>query len=175
MINDERADLVRALPRLRRYARGLAGSQAAGDDLVQDAMERALRAGVDVDERVVTDAWLFRVVRNLYLNTQRAERVRQAHAAAAQPRESVDGQRTVEAHLTLGRIRDTLGCLPEEQRSVLLLVCVEGFSYAEAARILDVSSGTIASRVSRARLALHAHLAGDHSDACAPVLEGNKS
>ena len=76
------------------------------------------------------------------------------------PPGGVAGARAMEAHLTLARARTCILRLPEEQRSVLLLVCVEGLAYKEVAVILDLPIGTVTSRLARARLALSALMEG---------------
>jgi RNA polymerase sigma-70 factor (ECF subfamily) len=65
-----------------------------------------------------------------------------------------DGARITEARLTLDTVRELVEAMPDEQRSVLILVCVEEMSYREAADVLEVPIGTIMSRLSRARRAL---------------------
>ena len=142
------------LPRLRRFAYGLAGSRAAADDLVQDAYERAIRHIDGFERGTRLDHWMFQIVRNVHLNKARADRVRRDHAAQAAPEVAHDGERAAEARFTLDAVRRFVWRLPEEQRAALMLICVEGLSYKEASDQLGVPSGTIASRVARARLAL---------------------
>ena len=153
-----RSDLIEHLPRLRRYARALTGDASRADDLVQDTMERALvkldlwKPGTDLR------AWLFTLMHNLYVNQARALRP-QGPAMEDPPEEPVSGGQ-MEA-LTARDIRDALTKLPEEQRAVLLLVGLEQFSYAEAARVIGVPTGTVMSRVARARERMRRMLAGE--------------
>lgn len=79
-------------------------------------------------------------------------------AAEALPGE--DGRRTAEARLTLADVRRIADALPDEQRTVLVLVCVEELSYRETAQLLDLPIGTVMSRLSRARAALVAAMEG---------------
>jgi RNA polymerase sigma-70 factor (ECF subfamily) len=65
---------------------------------------------------------------------------------------------TLDDHLRLHEVHEALQQLSEEQRSALMLVCVEGFSYKEAAEVLDVPIGTVTSRLVRGRSALIAQL-----------------
>jgi len=67
---------------------------------------------------------------------------------------SVDGAREMESHITYDAVRRAMATLPDEQRAVMMLVCVEGQSYKEAAGTLDIPIGTVMSRLSRARSAL---------------------
>lgn len=153
-------ELMALLPRLRRYAYALAGSRAAAEDLVQDTYERAIRGIATWQPGTRLDAWMFQIARNTHLNKARADRVRRDHAADATPETSVDGGRAMEARLTLEAVRRFVWRLPEEQRAALMLVCVEGLSYKEAAGILGLPGGTVASRVARARLALASFVDG---------------
>ncbi len=155
-------EIVAFLPRLRRYAQALTGSRADGDDLVQATCERAIRHLDSWQPGSRLDAWLFRIARNLFLNELRARKVRgpqhdiEDHAAS----HATDGRPGQEARLDLERVRGLLGRLPEEQRSVLLLIAVEGLSYQETAAALDLPMGTVTSRLARGRLALKALMDG---------------
>lgn len=152
----ERELIVACLPRLRRYARALSRNPSDADDLVQDTVERGLeklswwRPGGDMR------AWLFGIMHNLYIDHLRAPAVPGApldavpEAAAAGP----DGALGVD-------LDAALALLPAEQREVLLLVALEGLSYAEAAAALRIPQGTVMSRLARARERLRHALAGD--------------
>lgn len=146
------------IPALRRYAWALLRSSEAADDLVQDTLERALSRWHlrrrDGDLR----AWLFTIERNLFLTGLRQRSRRGPHVGtdALEHVPTPDGPEP-------GSHRDILAgldSLPEEQRSVLLLVAVEDLSYAEAARILAVPVGTVMSRLSRARERMRSYVAG---------------
>lgn len=157
--------LIEMLPRLRRFAIGLTGNASDGDDLVQACYERALRYLDSYEPGTRLDSWLFRIARNIHLNELRARAVRARHlqTVAADGEPEVDGARTMEGRLTLAAVRNLLGRLPEEQRSALLLVAVDGLSYAETAKVLALPIGTVTSRVARARIALKARLDGAES------------
>ena len=145
------------LPRLWRYAYALAGSRAAGDDLVQDTYERAIRGIATWQPGSRLDAWMFQIARNSYLNKARTDRVRRDHAAQAPADDRIDGECSMEARLTLNAVRGIVWRLPEDQRAALTLVCIEGLSYKEAAEILGFPGGTVASRVARASHAGRVH------------------
>lgn len=152
-------ELVTLLPRLRRFARGLAGSADEADDLVQSACEKALSRLHQWRPSSRLDSWMYRIIRNTYLDSLRARKTRTDHVLRlieGGPSDAmyVDGQRLVENRMTLDAVRRGLATLPEEQRSVLLLVCVEGCSYKEAAEVLGIPPGTVMSRLARGRLAL---------------------
>lgn len=147
------------IPRLRRYARALAGERSAADDLVQDTLERALsrfhlwRQGSDLR------AWLFTIMHNIYVNQARA-RMRHPHETLDEP--SADALQSREPDWgELRDIDDALSRLPGEQRVVLLLVGLEQFTYEEAAQVLDIPIGTVMSRLSRGRERLRQMLDGN--------------
>ena len=156
-----RAEMLAVLPRLRRFAAALAGRGPDADDLVQDTVERALR---NLDHWVPgtrMDSWLFRIAQNLWIDTVRARRVRGIPTAvedAAVP--PLDGQRAADSHLALSRTESALRELPDEQRSVIALVLIDGMSYRDAAAVLEVPIGTVTSRLARAREALAARVFG---------------
>lgn len=137
------------IPRLRRYARALTGDASAADDLVQDTLERALvkhslwREGTDLR------AWLFTVMHNVFVNQVRSAAVSRTvqldDALADRPQpQSTD-------RLEIRDLDAALQMLPEEQRTVMLLVGLEQMTYDEAARVLEVPIGTVMSRLSRGR------------------------
>ncbi|MDP6708417.1 MAG: RNA polymerase sigma factor [Alphaproteobacteria bacterium] len=154
--------MLALLPRLRRFAIGLAGSVADGDDLVQATYERALRFLHTWEPGTRLDSWMFRIARNLHLNEVRAQGVRRRHLQTVDGNEdtAVDGQREIEARIMFAATRRFIARLPEEQRAALVLVAVEGMSYAETARVLEIPIGTVTSRVARARIALKQVLGG---------------
>lgn len=96
---------------------------------------------------------MFRIVQNAYLDSLRTDAARRSHIAEVGLKADgyTDGEAIADAHVTLAQVRQCVSGLAEEFRSVLLLVCVEGFSYRECADILDVPIGTVMSRLARAR------------------------
>ena len=151
--------LIAVLPRLRRFARGLARSAAEADDLVQAACERALSRAHQFQEGTRFDSWMFRIVQTIWIDQVRARDVRKEGAEdEALQVGSDETERRIEARLALREVRAALAELPAEQRTALLLVTVDGLSYKEAAEIAEVPIGTIMSRLARARLALQAKL-----------------
>ena len=138
------------IPALRRYAFALLRDRDRADDLVQDTLERALSRWLlrraDGDVR----AWLFTILRNLHVSAWRRDR---RHGAALAIDEATMPVVAARQDTAL-EVRDVLAALdqlPEEQKSLLLLVGVEDFSYDDAARILGMPIGTVMSRLSRAR------------------------
>jgi RNA polymerase sigma-70 factor (ECF subfamily) len=151
--------LIAVLPRLRRFARGLSGSIADADDLVQAACERALARQHQFQEGTRFDSWMFRIVQTIWIDQVRSRDVRKEDGDIAEDRLGSDEPvRRVEARLALAEVRRALDRLPPDQRAALLLVTVEGLSYKEAAEVVQVPVGTIMSRLSRARIALQLQL-----------------
>src|SRR5690242_8943865 len=146
------------IPALRCYAFALLRDRDRADDLVQDTLVRALSRSMlrrtDGDVR----AWLFTILRNLHVSRWRSDRRRGTVDLdeAALPGIAARQEAALEVHDVLLAIDQ----LPEEQKSLLLLVGVEDFSYDDAARILGMPIGTVMSRLSRARQRLRALVAG---------------
>lgn len=161
-MNELSHKIVTLLPRLRGLARTLARTHDAADDLVQATCEKALRHGESWTPGTRLDAWLFRIMRNHWIDTVRRNRpevaVDDEQIAATVSVE--DGRRTTEARLALVDIRAIANTLPDEQRTVLMLVCVEELSYRETAGMLEIPIGTVMSRLARARAAIVAAMEG---------------
>ena len=149
-------ELVAALPKLRRFAFGLAGSIDEGDDLVQAACERALSRRDQYEPGTRLVSWMYRIVQTVWIDRLRHRRRGPAAMDPTELAEFPGGDAAVEAEsrLALAEVRRAIADLTPEQRTVLLLVSVEGVAYREAAEILQLPIGTVMSRLARARLAL---------------------
>lgn len=148
--------LVEMLPRLRRFALSLSRSATVADDLVQQACERALANAEKFQPGTRFDAWMFRIVRNLWIDDARKRKTAGVQDDIDDHYDLVgaSGEAEAEAKLTLNDTAAAILKLPEDQRDVLMLVCVEEISYREAAEVLEVPIGTVMSRLARARKAL---------------------
>jgi RNA polymerase sigma-70 factor, ECF subfamily len=147
-----RKDLISELPYLRRFARGLCGDASLADDLVQDCVERALLKSHLYDAARPLRAWLYTVLRNIYVSNWR----RNSKFANAKDLDDLEGfegstEPEQEQNLSLALITDALDLLPPAQREVLILISLEEMSYQEAADIVGVPIGTVMSRLSRGR------------------------
>jgi len=143
------------IPSLRRYARTFVRDAGAADDLVQDTLVRAISRWHQRRPDGDTRAWLFTILHNLAVNHLRRAARRGRELPLDDAGESdIAVPATQEDALRRGDILAAVGRLPDDQRSVLLLVSIEDVSYAEAARILDVPIGTVMSRLARARARL---------------------
>ena len=156
-----RQALTTLLPRLRRFGLALTGSANDADELVQNVCERVLLRSGQLRDETRMDAWLYGIMRNLWIDELRHRRVRRHEDIdAASGVMGDDGQAVAEGRITLAMVRRTMGELPDDQRTVLMLVCVDGLSYKEAAEVLGIPVGTVMSRLSRARQDLHQRMAG---------------
>ena len=140
------------IPALRRYARTLVRDRFAADDLVQDCLERAVsrwhQRRRDGDPRT----WVFSILHNLAVSRFRRQK-RGPVEFAIENTADRDVSQIASQDKTV-EVQDMLRCvdlLPEEQRSVLLLVGLEDLSYTQAAEVLGIPVGTVMSRLSRAR------------------------
>jgi RNA polymerase sigma-70 factor (ECF subfamily) len=149
-------NLIAALPRLRRFAISLARRGDVADDLVQTTVERALAARAQYDTAARLDPWLFRILRNAWIDHTRRHATRGIEVDVADAPETaiLDGDRVTESVLMLRKAEAAIATLPEEQREVILLVCFEELTYAEAADVLGIPKGTVMSRLARGRAAL---------------------
>ncbi|WP_114944081.1 RNA polymerase sigma factor [Microvirga calopogonii] len=146
-------ELVALLPRLRRFALVLCHSQSLADDLVQGACERALANAESWTPGTKFDAWMFRILRNHWIDHLRRMRTEGMPEDLSQQTQLIgdQGEGPVLSRLVLSEVQRAIDNLPQEQREVLLLVCAEELSYREAADVLGVPIGTVMSRLARAR------------------------
>ncbi|MEP6876969.1 MAG: sigma-70 family RNA polymerase sigma factor, partial [Burkholderiales bacterium] len=147
-------ELLTWVPRLRRYARALAGNRDDADDLVQDTLERAwARSAL---WRGVADArgWLFSIMHNLHVDGVRRPRV--ATQTIDDDTPEVAMAPTQGERLAMLDLQAALDLLPVEQKEIVLLVALEDMAYAEIAKTLGIPIGTVMSRLSRGRERLRA-------------------
>jgi len=151
--DDQLAALV---PRLRRFAHALSRNGADADDLTQAAIERALRSQEQWQPGTRLDSWCYRIMRNLWIDTARANARKSAREAPEEEGLSVgeDPRPRIEASVDLQRVMAAMTRLPDEQREVVALILVEGFGYREASEMLGLPIGTVSSRLVRGRTAL---------------------
>jgi RNA polymerase sigma-70 factor (ECF subfamily) len=154
--------IVELLPRLRRFARNLTRDPHDADDMVQIALERAL-ARLDQWRRDARlDSWMFKIVRNAWIDEVRA-RGRRDKIFLPEESGSEVGIDTTARQVALMSVQNAMQRLPEEQRLAVSLVLVEGLPYKEAAEVLEVPIGTLTSRLARGREALQALLGPEES------------
>jgi RNA polymerase sigma-70 factor (ECF subfamily) len=145
--------IVALLPRLRRFARNLVRNPHDADDAVQIAVERALLRLDQWRSDTRLDGWLFKILRNAWIDEVRA-RARRAKILMPEEAGEQIGEATMEREIDRWSAEAALSRLPEDQRLAVSLVLVEGLSYKDAAEVLDVPLGTLTSRLARGREAL---------------------
>jgi RNA polymerase sigma-70 factor (ECF subfamily) len=160
-LSDLEREIVELLPRLRRLARVLARAPADADDLVQITVERALARRGQWRPGTRLDSWMFRIMKNAWIDETRARSRRSGVFASEEAAETVgsDGEAAMQARLAALEVERAMARLPADQRIAVALVLVEGFSYEEAAEVLEIPAGTLTSRLVRGRTALLAQLA----------------
>ena len=149
----------------------VSGNEADAKDLAQEAFIRVWKAQDRIDPDARLEGWLYRIVKNLYIDLLRRRRGQKVHSldepiatasgelARERPDPSVDVERTVLGAMVDRRIQNALMNLTPDLRMVVVLADVEGYAYEEIARMMDVPVGTVKSRLHRARRALRDRLA----------------
>ena len=151
-MEERKAAILAEMPRLRRYARALLRDRDSADDLVQDCLERALSRLDNWRTGENPRRWLFTIMHHLFVDQARKTKRRaevvmltlddsEAMSSPAEQADSVASREIIEA----------LQAISPERRAALVIVGIEGFSYAEAATILGIPAGTLMSRVARGR------------------------
>lgn len=160
--------LENELETLWRFSWRLTGNQDDAADLVQRTCLRALERADQYEARGKFPSWLMRIAHRIWINEIRSRIIRQQKTlspatsttldSSVEEGKAIDGEGFLEpeSNIMLHEVHDAVENLPEAQRLVMLLVSVEGYSYKEAAEILEVPIGTIMSRLARAR-----HLIGN--------------
>jgi RNA polymerase sigma-70 factor (ECF subfamily) len=144
---------VALLPRLRRFALVLCRSQPLADDLVQGACERALANANSWTPGTRFDAWMFRILRNHWIDHLRRMKTEGIMEDVALQTQLIGdpGEEPILSRLVLAEVQQAIDSLPQEQKEVLALVCGEDLTYREAAEVLNIPVGTVMSRLARAR------------------------
>ncbi len=159
------------IPALRRYARALLRNQDEADDLVQDCLERAVSRWHQRRGDGNARTWLFTILHNLAVNRMRTRVRRGGHVTLEDADPAALSDDAGQEHALHHRdILAALDRLPDEQRQLLLLIALEGVSYAEAADIIGAPVGTVMSRLSRGRERLRLLLAGEATAPARPAL-----
>jgi RNA polymerase sigma-70 factor (ECF subfamily) len=151
-MNDRKAAILAEIPRLRRYARALLRDSDAADDLVQDCLERALLRLDNWQTGESPGRWLFTIMHHLFVDQMRKARRRSEIVMLTLDESEALSSPAMQAETIASReIVDALQAISPDRRTALLMVGIEGFSYAEAASILGIPAGTLMSRISRGR------------------------
>ena len=153
-----RQELISLLPRLRRFAVALAGQRELAEDLLQSAVERALRNWRSFQAGRRLDSWMFKIIQNQWIDVKRAQVNAPVQGIEGFGAVGDDGRQIVEARDDFRVASQAFSALSEEQRAVLTLVVLDELSYADAAEALGVPVGTVMSRLSRARAAMSSNM-----------------
>jgi RNA polymerase sigma-70 factor, ECF subfamily len=149
------AELPALLPRLWRYGLVLSRDHATAEDLVQATCVRALERSSQFAVGTRLDRWLFSILRSIWINQLRAQKIRAGHGLIdAEEALVIEGAEQIETNIFAAQVFRQVQLLPEAQRETVFLVYVEGLTYQEAASVLNVPPGTIMSRLAAARLKL---------------------
>lgn len=162
-MGDFHTELVALMPRLRRFAIGLTGTVADGDDLVQSAVERALKSQHTFKPELGFKSWMFRITQNLWIDQKRSD-ARKGTAIDIDETYDLpgdDGTKVMEQRFMTRKVLEAIGALPEAQRLAVAHVLVDGRTYKEAAELLQVPVGTVMSRLARARKILEDKVLGE--------------
>lgn len=156
MENSFTQDLQSEIPHLWRFARSIAGTTEGADDLMQTALERALRNRHQFVHGTKLRSWLFAIVRNAQLDEYRKTERRGHHVPIEEWYEQASFAPTQEKYVELGDVARSIEGLRPEERDVLELCVFSGLSHDQIASQMGVAVGTVKSRLSRARQALAA-------------------
>ena len=167
LLPSERDAMLAAVPNLRAFAISLSRNADRADDLVQETLLRALRNIDSFEPGTNMSAWLFTILRNLFLSEYRQRR-REVEDTDGRYVDSLKSPPEQHGRMELEEFRVALARLPSGQREALLLVGASGFNYEEAAAICKTAVGTIKSRVHRARTRLLELLSIDAADKFGP-------
>lgn len=186
-MNNLAQSLTDELDAMWHFALRLTSTQADAEDLVQRTCLKALENEGHYKEQGNIRSWLFQIEYRIWLNVLRARQIRHAgsfkHASfndaqlaedASDSLKVFDWQTTSvhhelanthspESQMQLHQIYEQVESLPEAQRLVVTLVCVEGFTYQETAQVLDIPIGTVMSRLARARITLGEAMRGGNT------------
>ena len=146
-------------PRLWRYAVALTGRRDWADDLVQSTCVRAMEKSELFQIGTHLDRWLFTMAQRIWLNELRSRKVREGGGLVPVedtpiPDNKPDAETNILARDVLSKVQG----LPDAQRQAVFLVYVEGFSYKDAAEMMDIPIGTVMSRLAAGRKRLNAQL-----------------
>jgi len=153
-------ELTALLPRMRRFAHTLSRNGTDADDLTQMTIERALRSKGQWQPGTRLDSWVYRIMRNLWIDTVRSRSRKERFEAPEQEAEQLGEDSNLETLIDLRRAMAAMQRLTGEQREVVALILIEGFGYRETAEMLDLPIGTVSSRLVRGRMALLEMLGG---------------
>lgn len=151
--------LAEQIPNLRRYARALTQHVHAGEDLVQDCLERAWSRRTSWHEGTNLRAWLFTIMHNLFINEVKRNKLARDYTSSVVDAH-VDASPSHDNNQMLRDLESCLAKMKPEYREVVLLAGLENLDYKEIALVIDAPIGTVMSRLSRGREELRELMSG---------------
>lgn len=152
------AMVIAEIPHLRRYARALMRDPDKADDLVQNCLERALgRFHLWKSDRALRP-WLFAIMHNLHIDMIRHQSIRRGEVSLDDVGELPSQAANQEGLLAAKAVLEEIDRLPQDHKDVLILVGIDELTYSEAAKVLSIPTGTLMSRLHRARAKLRENL-----------------
>jgi len=152
------------IPRLRRYAIVLTSIKEDAEDLLQATLERAINKQHQWQKNTHLDRWLFTIMSSIWKNELRSRSTRQGNGITDNVQTLIDNAsiKNMEGTFLHNQVFKEVMNLSEDQREAILLVYVEGLKYQEAADILVIPTGTLMSRLARARIILASNLSDEN-------------
>jgi RNA polymerase sigma-70 factor (ECF subfamily) len=163
------AEMIPHMDSLYNFAIRLANDPSDAEDLVQDTIVKAYRFFASYERGTNAKAWLFRILKNSYINNYRKQSKQPFkvdydeistyyESVRSERSDTTDMEQIMYRELLDDEVTRALNKLPEDFRTVVLLCDIEGFTYEEIANMLDVPIGTIRSRLHRGRNLLRTSL-----------------
>lgn len=150
-MEDVRWLMAGEIPRLRRYALILTRNDHEADDLVQDCLERAIRKQHQWRKHGSIRSWLYRILFSVFINQRKRQRKHEGAVSLDVVPVQACVEPSQEDRIACLEIGEALARLPDEQRAAIALTVIEGFSYDEAAEMMNIPIGTLRSRLFRGR------------------------
>jgi len=142
------------LGRLYGYAFSLCRDRTDAEDLVHDCIVKSLSCRTVPADEAAFRTWLFRILKNAFIDGLRKSNVRSSYLEDQRHMSGPDSWLIDESALNALAVRQEIIKLPQHHREIIGLIDMAGFSYEEVAELLDIPSGTVMSRISRARALL---------------------
>ena len=144
-------------PRIFKFGCRLTGTTLGGDELAQETCRRAIDKIDTWKPGTSLHSWMYMIARRLHWNNVRDRRDMVEYVDY---RHTVDGERAMELRLLLRSVLGFISRMPKHQRDTMLLVVFKGMPSTEAAKVMGVKTGTIASRLCRARASINEFVEG---------------
>lgn len=154
------AQMIAFLPRLQRFAFALTGNWTEAEELVNNTSEQFLLRLKNLDENTKIEVLIFQIVQDLWKVRNKGKRVRCdfSRVETADDLANLDSTQALEDQLTLYSVTNAIALLPDEQKILIALVCIDGRSYLDASEITGIPKDNVVDQLSRARKTLYSTL-----------------